>query len=384
MAKGTYVPITPSILGWAISESGYTLAEVAEKAGVSSETILSWSKGDAAPLLGQFTKIVATLKRPTATFFLPEPPESKHVEIEFRGPRERDHRQLNPRERELVREAARLQEILSWIRRELGEGRPRLPKHSIGKNVEPIAESIRQHLQVSIAEQRNWASASQALKEWRAKVEASGIFVFQFPMGNDSCRGFSLFDTYAPAVAINTAWNQQARIFTLFHEIGHLITRTSSACMQGGNYRLAQSSDKTERWCEKFAAAVLLPWDPLKRHLVSNGMWTPGKYIKSLSVVNELAEEFHVSVRAVAIRLIQKHVAEWELYRQIPKYSDNKVVRRGGKGRVRQEISQANYGMATAQVILKGRDEQLITTADALELLHVKDVDLDPVGRARK
>ena len=38
--------------------------------------------------------------------------------------------------------------------------------------------------------------------------------VFAFSMGSESCRGFSLWDDYAPILAVNTAWLPSARIFT--------------------------------------------------------------------------------------------------------------------------------------------------------------------------
>src|SRR5207344_1041034 len=97
--------------------------------------------------------------------------------------------------------------------------------------------------------------------------ESKGILAFQFPMGSDSCRGFSLWDETAPAVAVNTAWNPAARSFTLLHELGHLVTRTSSACLEGWGRRRENEGDQHERWCESFAASVLAPWDQVERFL---------------------------------------------------------------------------------------------------------------------
>jgi len=70
MPKGTSVPITPSVLEWAIKESGYSLAAVAEKIKVPSETLLTWVRGNAEPKLTEFRRLATLLKRTPATFLL--------------------------------------------------------------------------------------------------------------------------------------------------------------------------------------------------------------------------------------------------------------------------------------------------------------------------
>src|SRR5882724_10025534 len=99
MPKGTSVPITPSVLEWAIKESGYSLAAVAEKIKVPSETLLTWVRGNAEPKLTEFRRLATLLKRTPATFLLPRPPEQSLVPVEFRKAVGTDRNQLNPVER---------------------------------------------------------------------------------------------------------------------------------------------------------------------------------------------------------------------------------------------------------------------------------------------
>lgn len=377
MARGTKVPITPSVLNWAIVESGYSTEDIANRIGEPSDLVQSWINGDSVPLLSQFHTLVSILKRPAATFFLPDPPQIHNIHIEFRGPKEKDRRPLNPKERQLIRQARRLQEHLSWLNKEFTERRPHLSKATISSHVESTAIDIRTDLGIGVAKQLGWHSSTEAFKEWRSTLEKSGIFVFLFPIGKESCRGFSLSDPFAPVIAVNTAWNNEARIFTLFHELGHLITRTDSACKRSGNFALTKTSDKTERWCEKFAASVLLPWNAVKRFISENYSWTEGRKINSIDAVYELANKFKVSARAAAIRLIHRQAADWTLYKQIPPIADDKQGGRGGKGRARQEISEANYGLKTAKLLIRGADEKYLTMADAIEFLRIKDTDLD-------
>jgi len=81
------------------------------------------------------------------------------------------------------------------------------------------------------------------------------VHVFVLPLGSNSARGVSLWNVAAPAQFVNSAWNVEARIFTMFHEIGHLVMRTSSACVGYVNAR-EDVQRSIERWCD---GTVYLP-----------------------------------------------------------------------------------------------------------------------------
>ena len=49
MARVTKVPVTPEVLDWAITESGYTLPELADAAGVDLDDLNAWLQGKARP-----------------------------------------------------------------------------------------------------------------------------------------------------------------------------------------------------------------------------------------------------------------------------------------------------------------------------------------------
>src|SRR5690606_10048362 len=114
-----------------------------------------------------------------------------------------------------------------------------------------------------------WRSASAAFDAWRSALERLGVLVLLFPLGEENCRGFSLASGLAPVIAVNTAWNDQARAFTLFHELGHLMTETASACASAPPASVAGAWDPAERWCERFAAATLVP-EPAARGLLAD------------------------------------------------------------------------------------------------------------------
>jgi len=375
MARGTPVPITPEVLDWAIQESGYGLAKVSEYLRVSEAEVRGWLSGGGQPKLTQFRKLAAFLKRPEAVFFLPSPPRAPRVEVEFRHPPGVKDRSPNPKERLRIREAARLQRGLAWALRELGKEGARLPKASASSAAEQVAARARELLGISVDKQLAWKSAYQALGAWRSALEDSGVTVLLLPMGKDAARGFSLWDERVPLVAANTHWNAQARAFTLFHEYGHLLTRTSSLCAAArpGSW---DDGDRVERWCEEFAAAFLLPWSTVESLLKARG-WRPGQRITELDPASWLSRKLHASLRATVLRLIGRRVADWSLYRKIPPVSDQKPEGGGGgEGRHRPDIRIDEYGLRTARIFLEGMQRDVLTRDDVLSYLDVADTDV--------
>jgi Zn-dependent peptidase ImmA (M78 family)/transcriptional regulator with XRE-family HTH domain len=356
----TLVPITPQVLDWAIADSGYSRAEVAAAAGVEVSELEAWLRAELQPNITQARKIAAKLHRQLAVFLLPAPPRSDRPGVQFRHPLgERETRDLNPKERRYLRRAQRLQKAESWLVGEMRLNPSSLPVFSLDTPIEDAAAALRTLLGVSVDTQQQWASPSIAFDEWRSALEAAGVVVMQFALGEDSCRGFSLWDDRAPLIAVNTAWRDEARMFTLFHELGHLVTRTNSACATAPV--TSSASDTAERWCEGFAAAVLIP----------AGAVDSVTEVNSLRTLSRLARRFHVSLRATALRLITLDRASWTLYDSIPPASDAKRRGGAGGGRNRTEIRIDEFGHRTTDLFVAAVRAEVISESQALDYLDI-------------
>ena len=378
MAKTTPVPITPAVLKWAIRESGYTDVQVADELGVPVTQLRAWLAGAERPSLTHFRKLAVLLKRTPATFLLPAVPPQPDRPVAYRHPPEASRTTANPDERRYLREATRLQEIVAWLIGQLGENPPRVPEYDLTTDVERAAQNLRQRLQPLMPSTlHNWSSHGQAFDAWRAALEAAGILVFLFPLGKQEARGFSLWDDRAPLIAVNTAWNDAARIFTLFHECGHLLTRTNSVCLERSAGRLSRPTDRAERWCEEFAAAVLLPWGAVTDLLRLRFNWRAGDEITSLDVPRAISNAFKVSWRAATFRLIERGAASWSLYQRIPPITDKKSGGGAAEGRDRGQIRADQYGWRAINLFVRAMDRQVLGRADVLDYLDVPDTALD-------
>lgn len=355
------VPITPSVLKWAIKESGYTLAEVSEAVDGNEALLASWLDGSARPSITEIKAIAKKLHRQVATFLLPKPPAKDGPSVKFRNPLGELARQLNPMERRVLRRAVRLQEAYTWMLSEMKRSTASLPEFHLSDDPAKAAVEARKLLRVTMTAQREWKSASKAFDAWREAVESLGVIVLLYGIGKEGVRGFSLWHPLAPVIVVNTAWKDEARIFSLFHELGHLFTRSNSACA-AVLLTTGDSKDRAERWCESFAAAVLLPAKPLEEiGMVSD--------IRSLS---NLARKYKVSLSAMALQLIHLGKARWSLLHVIPKTADNK--KSGGPGgatRNRREIREDELGKRGAGLFVDAVKNDIFSPSEALDYLDI-------------
>lgn len=256
-----------------------------------------------------------------------------------------------------------MQEFLAWLTRELQMGTAPLPE--IGKNAQPhvAAGLARQAAGVDVEVQKAWRNDSVALREWRRALEALGVSVF-FTSLAEGPKGFSISEPWNPLIVVNThKWNTAARIFTLAHEFGHLLRGSSSSCMAIGT-----SPDQEERWCDRFAAAFLMPWEAVTEELTKKHHWDQRSRITDLDVAKQLASRFKVSLTAATVRLIHQDVAEGSLLAQVPASSNHPKDGGGGdpeKAR-RPYRRLQEFGPRTAHLLQLAVAQEIVTKHEAL------------------
>jgi len=371
-----YVPINPGVLEWALHEAGSGPERLSDRLRVDRSIVDAWLSGASRPSVTQFRRIAATLRRPSATFLLPYPPKSAVPPVHFRHPPDTTNRQLSETERWRLREAGRLQRGMRWVLDKTGQPPVTVPLHATAGDPEAAASKVRESLGITPREQAAWKTESAALREWRRALESHGVAVLLLPMGANSSRGFSIWDELVPVIAVNTHWNPTARIFTMFHEVGHLVSRTSSVCEDWRVDRHKDHDDPVERWCERFAAAFLLPWRDVSHLLSTKHGWQEGREIRDLSTASAVARKFKVSLRAAVLRLINKGIARWNLFASIPKSCDTKSGGGATGGRTRAQARADEYGRRTATIFIEAMQHDVLSRDDVLGYLNIGDAEL--------
>jgi hypothetical protein len=101
-------------------------------------------------------------------------------------------------------------------------------------------------------------------------------------------------------------------VFTFVHELGHLVTRKDSACIEPADGPLPAAD--VERWCERFGAALLMPRPDIAAFCEERNLT---RYSADLDDVRAAMRRFRVSARAAALRLIDLQFAAPALYAEV-------------------------------------------------------------------
>ena len=380
MAK-QLVSINGSVLTWAREEDGLSLEELADRMRVSADEIRSWEDGQEFPGRMQFTKLAKVLGRPSALFYLPEPPVEAGIPVKFRRAPGPAGRRLGRDELRRIRQAQRMQQITSWAVRDSGAGPVGLEPIERTNDPSRVGEGKRRASEVSADEQIGWRDAYEAFRNWRRLLEDSRVLVFQMSMGKDGIRGFSIWDDYAPMAVVNTAYHPTARIFTLFHEMGHLLTRTGAACLEFVGP--GDSELDVERWCEQFAASFLLPAEDLRRQAMRQGA-AEGSKADDPQTARRLADRFSVSARAMAIRLHAVGLADAGLYGAVASEFPNQDWSDGGGGgggqiAVRKRITE--YGRLLPEILFSAADRGRLNEHDLTDYLELTTGQVEDMRR---
>lgn len=268
MPQQNVININPEILAWARKEAGLEIDDILPALEIDHPTYLLWERfGNNVP----FSKIKALakiFKRQTALFFLPSVPEKFNRPIDNRNLRE-FHAKLSPETLLSIRRAARYSELLNdlntssyyhniykWISefQETFYNPKRIDR-------EEITYWVREKIGISIDEQVSAQGQSQIYKMWRAAFEEKlGIPTFQFKMPTQEIQGFSLNDQVPYCIVVNNKHSITGKIFTLFHELGHLLKRQAGICFP----EKVSDNQILELESNAFAGMLLIPREIVK------------------------------------------------------------------------------------------------------------------------
>jgi hypothetical protein len=99
-----------------------------------------------------------------------------------------------------------------------------------------MTQMVREYVGVSLEDQIDQSDDEAALKLWRQKLLDAGIFVFKDAFRMDAYSGFCLYDDVFPIIYVNNSSAKTRQIFTLFHELAHLLFHTSGIDTPNDDY----------------------------------------------------------------------------------------------------------------------------------------------------
>ena len=171
-----------------------------------------------------------------------------------------------------------------------------------------IAAQIRSFLDVSVQQQCAWKNEEDALRQWRRALYNIGIHVFRGPFKGHEYSGFCLYDVEFPVIFLNSSNSKARQIFTLFHELAHLIYKTSGVDKLDKTYvdLLLENNRLVEVKCNRLAAFTLVPNDEFDSELTSRPF--------TADLPRQLARLFHVSNEVIYRKLLDRRLISQEVY----------------------------------------------------------------------
>ena len=323
------------------------------------------------------------IKRPVAVFFLPEPPPDTRPPRDYRRLPEGASGALSARLRFEIRRVALRQDAVT----DLAEFRdlellPNLGAAALSDDAERLAGETRKYLRISLAEQRSWANPHEALGAWIRALESWGILVFQASrVSIDEMRGMSFHHDVAPAVLLNSADAPRGRVFSLAHELAHLVLGSGALCDLDETGELGSERRRVEAFCNHFAACLLVPGAAMGKHPLVAAQprrddWTEDELLT-------LSREFSVSTEVILRRLVTLGKASIDYYlARRPAFLDaaKRYRERQRQAKTRppwfRRVIAAN-GRRFTRLVLDAYEEELITGSDVAEFLGTK---LDHLG----
>ena len=369
--------INPEILRWARETAGYRLDEVAGQ--TSFKKVEEWEQGVDYPTYKQLENLASRYKRPLALFFFPEIPEEEAIESSFRSLPASQVQALPASIKLMLRKGKvfqlNLHELTDGINPAQGLITAAL-KFTGRKDVKRWAVETRRLLGIYLEQQKRWRTDDEALKNWRDALTAHGVFVFKDAFDEDDYSGFCLYDDKFPIVFVNNSLAVTRQIFTLFHELAHLIFRNNhidaTANDKGVAYlkNVAASYRDIELLCNEFAAEFLLPTSDFAKEVKQSGTSPAG--------VAKLAKRYCVS-RAVVLRkmLTDKLISRVAYNRQVSALnaSYRRITKTGGGSYYRTRL--AYLGNPYVELVLTKYDQQHISLGEAADYLGIKPSKFD-------
>ncbi|MFW9889824.1 MAG: ImmA/IrrE family metallo-endopeptidase [Candidatus Thorarchaeota archaeon] len=380
MARSAPALANPVILRWAREERGFEVELAASRIGVKVEKLKDCENGKDRLSFAQLRQAASIYKRPTATFYLKEPPSGLKIPTFRRSPANSE----NPLSPELRLEIRKFhQKRKAAI--ELIDYGPSVDWSHVGTisltdNPEVLGEDIRSLLGISDEFPKGY-NMRQAFNHWRFAIEKTGTLVFQASrVDTDEMRGLSITERPFPFIAVNRKDDPRPRSFSLLHEFAHVLLGNSSMCdlHQELDVKLNQAMSH-EVFCNHVAGAALVPANLLlQTSIVKNHGKAPEW---SASELRLLSERFRVSREVILRRLLLLKRTTDGFYGAMRgrfAYSPTKKRGKGGGEYAHQRVLHTD-GLTFTSMVIDALDNRSLSYSDVTDLLGIKLKALEPL-----
>jgi len=312
MVNNVSIQTNHKVLVWARESLAISRTQASEKTGIPVKRLIQLEDGERLPTVDDLKEFSKIYKRTIATLLLSEPPKEKPLPSDRRTINSKEYVNFHEKTIIAVRKARALAQSYVELCQELGTKISKLNFNaSINEQPKNVAAKIREIL--NLYEVREIKNIDYVLDAYIEKVETLGIAVFQLSVEEkDAIRGFSITDDIIPIIGIKRGGEQaRSKTFTLFHELGHILLNEGGLCDLS-----EKSNNQIEKWCNAFAAEVLIPTSELLKMEKVIEQQKNGNKNWAIKDLEELANHFHVGRLAILRTLLENNLTTSAFYQE--------------------------------------------------------------------
>ncbi|KAF5063976.1 hypothetical protein DSECCO2_289040 [anaerobic digester metagenome] len=311
MRDDIHIEVNKDVLIWARESLAISRNQASEKTGISYKRITQLEDDGKQPTIEELKEFSKLYKRTIATLLLVKPPKEKPLPTDRRTVDSIVIDNFHEKSIMAVRKARALAKSFIELRQEMNIVISKFNFFaSINESPQIVANRLRKLL--NLDEIREITNMNHALDGYIEKVESIGIAVFQLSLTQDNLRGFSITDDLIPIIAIKRGGESPtAKIFSLFHELGHILLNDGGLCDLA-----EQTNIEIEKWCNAFAAEALIPTNELLQMQTVIEKIQRGEKIWTKNDLILLGNYFHVGPLAILRSLLEKGLTTSAYYNE--------------------------------------------------------------------
>lgn len=373
------LPIYGNILKWARTTCMSGIEQAAIRIGVSQEMLLEWESKTTILSLRQIKKIAKVYKRSVTVIMLKTtpkslmPPKYRKIpdmsnvgfqEATFMAIRQAQEIQINAIDLILKKNNLFVEKLLSL------------------RDKKGISQSVCEMLGITEENRFKSKNSTAQLTKWKRLLERQGIITLELKYALDDSRAFCLFNKTVPVIVLNSTDTDNARIFSLFHELGHIIKGQTDI---DDNYDLTNNlSDEVEIFCNHFAASLLVPYDLLSKVVKNKKNFTD-------DFVLSVARTFKVSKSVVWRRLMDGgYITQSQfndiknklhLFEPFASLNPKKRTKFMASKKTHLYLKLKRKSEFFVSEVFQAYNENRISQYDVLRYIGIKSVYLEPLQR---
>ena len=367
--------INPAIITWARERTSLTIEDLAYAMKKDPAEIRMWESGDKVPSYASLEELAyQRLKIPLAVFFFPEKPNVPDPVNKFRRLPDTEFARLSPDTLHIMRIAQGYQDSLEQLigpassRRKIF--RDLTPK---GKSPQQLASDTRKYLGITLEQQFGFVGLEAAFKAWRFAVESAGVFTFKDTLKDRFISGFCLLHEYFPIIVVNNSNAFSRQVFTLAHELGHILFGVDGITDADETYieQMDDPEKALEIKCNQYAAELLVPAVSFQQEMLAFNN-------QGLDIVPQLADKYSVSREVILRRLLDCDAITKEYYTTKTTEWNADYSRPHGKGGGNWYLTRLSYlGEGFTNLAFDNFQQGRLTKSELARHLNVNARNID-------